>query len=92
MEEDGETGVIPLTKRKSSIYRFVEERPWERSDSWHSELLEVLFKIDERESSVKNEIYGGMVQFIACMYFLPVIPQKMEAAGYNTDNTFVVSV
>ena len=79
-------------ERTTAFSRFVAQRSWEHSSDWKYELLEVLFKIRERESTVLGEIYGGFVQFIACMYFLPVIPQKLEAAGYDTDNTFLVSV
>jgi hypothetical protein len=92
VECNGGTNGSVNDQRKSAISRFVESRSWEHSSTWHGELLEALFKIKERETTIAAEIYGGIVQYVACIYFLPVIPQKMEAAGYNTDNTFVVSV
>lgn len=93
------------SKRKPRIASFVEQKDWEH-ENCHHELLEILFRINERNSSFQLEVYAGVIQFISCwaflilfavdiclgMYFLPVIPQKMAAAGYDVDTTFAVAV
>jgi hypothetical protein len=59
--------VTPLssTKRKSQIAEFVEHKDWQ-SANCYEKLLEVLFRINERNSSVNLEIYAGVIQFISC--------------------------
>mmetsp|Transcript_20956 Transcript_20956/g.30211 ORF Transcript_20956/g.30211 Transcript_20956/m.30211 type:complete len:525 (+) Transcript_20956:196-1770(+) len=74
----------------SRIAEFVEQRDWERPD-WHDQLLEVLFRLNERNTTVQMEVYAGVIQFISCMYVLPVIPQKMVSAGYDADATFATA-
>ena len=46
-------------------------------------IIEALFHIQKRNSSICDEIYYGVIQFISCLYVLPVIPYQLGAAGYN---------
>jgi AGZA family xanthine/uracil permease-like MFS transporter len=62
-----------------------------KKETWTNELLERLFKIQARETTVKLEIYYGVIHFISCFYCLAVIPQQMNKAGYNTQSTFVAT-
>ena len=41
------------------------------------------FEISERETTILIEITCGYIHFISCLFVLPVIPDQMEAAGYN---------
>jgi hypothetical protein len=52
-------------KRKSRIASFVEQKEWHNANCY-DELLEVLFRINERKSSVNLEVYAGVIQFISC--------------------------
>jgi xanthine/uracil/vitamin C permease (AzgA family) len=36
----------------------------------------------KRGSTIELEIYTGLVQFISCLYVLPVIPFQMKRVGY----------
>eukprot|EP00607_Mallomonas_marina_P008987 CAMPEP_0182417014 /NCGR_PEP_ID=MMETSP1167-20130531/1453_1 /TAXON_ID=2988 /ORGANISM="Mallomonas Sp, Strain CCMP3275" /LENGTH=739 /DNA_ID=CAMNT_0024590283 /DNA_START=59 /DNA_END=2279 /DNA_ORIENTATION=- len=51
--------------------------------------LEDFFKIRRRGSTVKIEIVTGIVQFISCLYILPVVPQQMYKAGYDKVSSIV---
>jgi hypothetical protein len=105
--QQGSTPTSRTPKKKSRIASFVEHKEWHNANCY-DELLEVLFRIHERKTSVNLEVYAGVIQFISCkhilalhppypsccgvgMYVLPVIPQKMESAGYNKDITFAVT-
>ena len=50
---------------------------------------EILFKVKERNSTIRYEIYYGLIHFISCLYILAVIPQQLSKAGYNVDYTVV---
>jgi AGZA family xanthine/uracil permease-like MFS transporter len=62
-----------------------------KKESWVEEVMERLFKIQSRETSVKQEVYYGIIHFISCFYCLAVIPQQMNKAGYNSSSTFVAT-
>jgi hypothetical protein len=51
----------------------------------HSEyVLEEIFHCKKRGSSVNKELICGIVQYISCLYVLPVVPEQMEKAGIST--------
>lgn len=62
-----------------------------KKEAWIDELFEGLFKIRSRESTIKLEIYYGIIHFISCFYCLAVIPQQMNKAGYGTQSVFVAT-
>lgn len=49
-------------------------------------ILEDIFHIEERGSTIRNELFCGVVHFFACMYVIPVIPGQMAKAGYHIIN------
>ena len=48
-----------------------------------SELIEILFRIEERGSTVATEIRGGFVHFMSVSIILGVNPMQLESAGYG---------
>jgi hypothetical protein len=56
---------------------------------WFEELCEGLFKIRIRGTTIKAEIYFGLIHYISCFYCLAVIPSLMEVAGYERSATFL---
>jgi hypothetical protein len=64
---------------------------WEEAN-WTEVVCEVLFHIKRRETTINKEIYCGVIQFISCLYILPVLPHQMENAGYDLRSTYVVTV
>ncbi len=54
-------------------------------------MCEMLFKIKSRGTTVKAEVYYGLIHFVSCLYCLAVIPQQLNNAGYDSRST-VVSV
>lgn len=52
-------------------------------ENWLEEFCEVLFKVKERGSSIKLELYYGLIHFISCLYVLAVAPQQMIKADYK---------
>ena len=60
-----------------------------KRESWVDDGFEVLFKIKERETSIGNEVYCGLIHFISCLYCLAVVPQQLKSCGYSPRNTVV---
>lgn len=58
-----------------------------QNENWFEEMCEILFKIKRRKSSIKSEIYYGLIHFISCLYVLAVVPQQLEPAGYRYTST-----
>jgi hypothetical protein len=52
-------------------------------ENWIEDFCEVLFKVKERGSTIKMEIYYGLIHFISCLYVLAVAPQQMVKADYK---------
>ena len=53
-------------------------------ENWLEVLMEVLFHLKRRNVTIRSELYAGVIQFISCLYVLPVIPQQLEKAGYDS--------
>lgn len=81
---------IEITKRES-VRNLLERKFWEEAN-WFEIMCEVLFHIKRRETTIEREIYCGFVQFISCLYILPVLPIQLERAGYDLRSTYVVTV
>jgi len=54
-----------------------------RKYGWFERLLEIIFRLRHRGVTAREELYYGLIQFISCLYVLAVVPQQLEAAGYN---------
>lgn len=54
-----------------------------------SDLCEDVFLLQEREVTISSEIYCGIIQFVSCLYVLPVIPDCLKDAGYDTQQSIV---
>ena len=37
------------------------------------------------------ELYTGVIQFISCLYVLPVVPFQMKRSGYEEDFTIMAT-
>ena len=54
--------------------------------------LNKLFHLDERKTSLKFEIIGGLITFVALCYILPVVASNLaNGAGMNKQGVFVVT-
>jgi xanthine/uracil/vitamin C permease (AzgA family) len=49
------------------------------------EWLGDLFETIRNGSSVRTEIFAGVINFFSCLYCLPVLPEQLELAGYNKE-------
>jgi AGZA family xanthine/uracil permease-like MFS transporter len=65
-------------KEKLDIY-YSKERTW-------SNLFELLFKIESRGSTIKTEIYAGLIHFLSTAMILAVNPSQLVNAGYNRED------
>jgi len=52
---------------------------------------EIVFHIRSRNTTIEKELYFGVIQFISCLYVLPVVPIQLEPAGYSRTETAVVT-
>ena len=55
------------------------------------DVLEYLFKLKLRDTSWQRECFFGCVQFIACLYCLPVVSYQFNRNGYDTNETVVAT-
>lgn len=45
--------------------------------------LDEVFEISDRSTTIQCEVLCGYINFISCLYVLPVIPNQLAAAGYD---------
>lgn len=74
--------------RRSSLHDLVKREFYER-EGWFDEFCEVLFKIKGRGTTIKSELYFGIIHFVSCFYCIAVVPQQLYVAGYDTKTTAV---
>jgi hypothetical protein len=53
--------------------------------------LENLFHYRKRGTTIRNEVIVGAVQFISCLYVLPVVPEQLAKANYDTTGSIVAT-
>ena len=51
--------------------------------------LSSYLKINERGSSVRQEIIAGLTTFLAMVYSIIVVPNMLSAAGFPAESVFV---
>ena len=78
---------ITLQSRKSFV-ALMDTKFYEK-EGWWDEMCEILFKIKSRQTTIKSEIYFGLIHFISCLYVLAVIPNQLAMAGYDKNKTTV---
>ena len=54
-------------------------------------ILEKFFHVSKKGSSIKNEVIGGLITFIAMCYILPVNASILSAMGMNTMGVFAMT-
>ena len=54
-------------------------------------IVEKIFHIKERKASLKNEILGGLVTFIAMCYILPLNSSILSSMGMNQAGVFAIT-
>ncbi len=55
-------------------------------------ILEKLFHLKRRGTTWELECVAGAVQYISCMYVLPVVPLQLSSAGFDSTATVIVTV
>jgi AGZA family xanthine/uracil permease-like MFS transporter len=53
--------------------------------------MERVFEVEKRGTTFRAEAMLGLVQFISCLYVLPVVPEQMAQAGYDTTGSIVAT-
>lgn len=61
-----------------------------RTQAVIEKVCEDVFLLQERETTVSLEVSSGIIQFVSCLYILPVLPGCIEDAGYDTEHIIVV--
>lgn len=54
-------------------------------------LLERLFTLSERKSSVRQEVLAGLTTFLAMVYSIVVVPSLLGQAGFPVETVFVAT-
>lgn len=78
-----------ITKKVPSIYALLDRKIYQQED-WQDKVIEALFHIKERGTTVNNEIYCGVIHYITCLYCLTVVPQQLKSANYASIPTIVI--
>lgn len=84
----GQTGSVDTATGTSDQQvgpRFYED------DRWIDRIAEKLFMITKRGTSIRSECYCGLIQFISCVYILPVVSSQLAPAGFHADESVVVT-
>jgi hypothetical protein len=55
-------------------------------------VLEKLFHLQRRGTTWTSEVLCGVIQFVSCMYILPVVPLQLADAGFDTTATINATV
>lgn len=88
-DEGSESDVSSKHSRLSKSFLHVKDIMQDRDvDS----VLEKLFHLRRRKTTFEMECFCGFVQYISCMYILPVVPAQMSRAGFDDTKTVVVTV
>ena len=53
--------------------------------------LNKLFHLEEKQASIKTEIIGGLITFVAMCYILPVNASILSSMGMNSQGIFVMT-
>ncbi|WP_323842558.1 MULTISPECIES: NCS2 family permease [unclassified Moraxella] len=53
--------------------------------------LSSFFKLDERNSSVRQEVVAGLTTFLAMVYSVIVVPSMLSQAGFPAESVFVAT-
>eukprot|EP01031_Cornospumella_fuschlensis_P026302 gene26302-31774_t len=67
------------------------EVPPTKVPDWILDYIELAFRIRKRKTTVEMEFYTGAIQFISCLYVLPVVPDQMRRAGYNDEGSIMAT-
>ncbi len=62
-----------------------------RFPEWVYNYLEPVFKIRARKTTIELEFFCGVIQFISCLYVLPVVPEQMARVGYESTGTIIAT-
>jgi len=54
--------------------------------------LDKYFKIDERKSSIFNEVKSGIISFLTMSYIITLNPQILEKGGYDKSYTILATI
>lgn len=76
----------------SSYVRRVNGLVENLKDRDYDSFLERMFHITSRGTTWQMEVICGLVQFISCVYVLPVVPLQLENAGFDVDKTVIATV
>lgn len=56
---------------------------------WLQDMVEYVFKVKKRKTTIEMEIFTGVIQFISCLYVLPVVPYQMKRVGYDEQSSII---
>lgn len=90
--EEGQQGdsVGRAQETLTSTAAATDQAVWQQLAQWRaswlaslSESLEFYFQLADRGTTIEKELYAGFVQFVSCIYILPVVSRQLESAGYH---------
>lgn len=65
--------------------------PPTRLPEWMQDGLEKVFKLKKRKTTFEFECYCGLIQFISCLYVLPVVPFQMARVAYDETSSIIAT-
>eukprot|EP01038_Epipyxis_sp_PR26KG_P013140 gene13140-17608_t len=71
--------MIPSTLRRVTLDIYADPSP--------NNIIEKLFKVRARGSTIPIEVYGGLIQFLSIIGVLAINPAQLSYAGYSRQHT-----
>lgn len=68
-----------------------ERNPNERDKTYVEVVMERLFRLKERETTITDEVKAGCVHFVSIAFIMAVNPVLLAGAGYNRDSVAVAT-
>jgi hypothetical protein len=92
LQEEPIEGVTSGYSRFDRNVEHVKEIVLDVQNRQYDSVLEKLFHIKRRGTTWQMEVICGLIQFISCVYVLPVVPLQLESAGFDVKQTVIVTV
>ena len=65
--------------------------PPSKLPQWLQDNIEKVFKLKKRKTTFEYECYCGLIQFISCLYVLPVVPFQMARVSYDETSSIIAT-
>ena len=73
-------------RRPTSKIELMDKSYWTQS-TYLEDFCDIMFYVKRRNTTIRQECYCGLIQFLSCLYVLVVIPAQMADVKYDSAAT-----